>query len=251
MKGSRIKTLIYTLAAMLIMWGGWAIAYASVKNDYILPSFSSAVSAMGGLFISSFFWKAFAFSLLRTVIAFLISFALALALAVLSKLIPAVRGILKPIVAALRVLPAVAVILLLLVWTSPAAAPVAVAAMVCFPMLYSAFLSAFDGVEGGLIEMCKAYRVSVKDRVFKAYIPLSLPYMLDECGAQLSLALKITVSAEVLAKTYISLGGMISEAKMYVEVSTLMALTLVTVAAGALIELAFFGIKRLAVRWRV
>jgi len=245
------KSIIYTLIAIVVMWGGWSIAYAAVQNDYILPSFSSAIGAMGGLFTSAFFWRAFLFSLIRTLSAFIISFVLALALSIFSKLVPAVRGILKPIVAAVRVMPAVAVILLVLEWTSPSVAPVVVAALVCLPMLYSAFLSAFDGVDSGLMQMCKAYKISIKDRIFKAYIPLALPYILDECGANLSLALKITVSAEVLAKTYISLGGMISEAKMYVEVSTLMALTIVTIIVGALIELAFFGIKKLVVRWRV
>lgn len=250
MKRNYIKNIIYTLIAIAAMWAGWLIAYRVIKNDYILPSFTSAVESAGELLSTAQFWTAFFGTLGRTAAAFCISFAAGLLLAVLSVLFKAARGIIRPIMSAVRILPTLAVILLLLLWTSPAAAPIIVVVLVCLPMAYNSFLSAFDAVSGEYLDMCRAYKIGLKDKIFKAYIPLSMPYMLDEGGAQLSLALKIMVSAEVLSKTYKSLGGMMSEAKMYVEISTLMALTLIVVIVGALLELAFQLIKTLAVRWR-
>ena len=52
----------------------------------------------------------------------------------------------------------------------------------------------------------------------------------------LSFSLKLTVSAEVLANTYQSIGGMMQEAKIYVEVPALFALTALVVIAGFLLE---------------
>lgn len=250
MKKAYIKNLIYTLSAIVIMWTGWEIAYLAVKNEYVLPSFSSAMKEAGKLLISSSFWIAFSGTLLRTAEAFLISLALALVLAVLSEINGAARGILRPLVSAARVIPTMAVILILLIWTTPSAAPVIVTVLVAFPMLYATLLTAFDGVNNEYLDMCRAYKIGIKDRIFKMYIPLSLPYTLGEGGAQLSFALKVTISAEVLSKTYKSLGGMMSEAKMYVEMSELMALTVIAVVMGCVIELIFLAIKKLAVRWR-
>jgi len=250
MKNAHVKNVIYTLAAIIIMWAGWGIAYVAVKNEYVLPSFSSAMASFGKLLVSAAFWSAFSATLLRTAAAFFISLIFALPLSVLSLLSGAVRGILRPIVSAIRVVPTMAVILILLVWTSPAVAPIIVVVMVSFPMLYSLFLSAFGGVKEEYAELCRAYKISAKDRIFKIYLPLSLPQALDEGGVQLSFALKVMTSAEVLAKTYKSLGGMMSEAKMYVEVSELMALTVAVIIVGLAIELAFMGIKKLAIRWK-
>lgn len=249
MKRAWLKNLIYTAAAVAVMWIGWAAAYKAVGNEYILPSFSSAAKSAGELLLSSSFWTAFASTLLRTAEAFFMSFIAALVLSVLSALNDAVRRILRPVMSAIRVAPTVAIILLILIWTTPAAAPVAVVVTVLFPMIYSSLLAAFDGVSKEYIELCRAYKIGVKDRILKVYVPQSLPYILSEAGGQFSFALKIAVSAEVISNTYKSLGGMMSEAKMYVEISELMALTIIVVAAGLMIELVFLGIKKLAVRW--
>ncbi len=91
-------------------------------------------------------------------------------------------------------------------------------------------------VDGKLVEMSKIYRVPVRKQIFGLYLPSAAPYVLREAAAALSFSLKLTVSAEVLANTYQSLGGMMQEAKIYVEVPALFALTALVVIAGFLLE---------------
>ena len=64
------------------------------------------------------------------------------------------------------------------------------------------------------------------------------------------MGLKIIVSGEVLANTFQSLGGMMQEAKMFVQMPRLMALTLVTVLVGFLLEGVCLLLYKAAVRWR-
>jgi ABC-type nitrate/sulfonate/bicarbonate transport system permease component len=73
-------------------------------------------------------------------------------------------------------------------------------------------------------------------RVYAIYFPLSAPYILKEGGAALSFAVKLIVSAEVLAYTPFSLGGMMQDAKIY-ELPQLFALVAVAFVAGLILEM--------------
>ena len=64
----------------------------------------------------------------------------------------------------------------------------------------------------------------------------------------MSFSLKLVVSAEVIARTAKSLGGLMDEARAYQEIPTLFALVLVTFAAAILMEglvgLVVLGVER-------
>ena len=70
------------------------------------------------------------------------------------------------------------------------------------------------------------------------YLPLSAPYVLKEAGGALSFSVKLVVSAEVLANTWQSLGGMMQETKVYNEIPQLFALVAVSFLAGLVLEFA-------------
>ena len=59
------------------------------------------------------------------------------------------------------------------------------------------------------------------------------------------LILPLTVSAEILAYTYESLGGLIQSANVYIDMAGLFALTLVSVVIAFALELALKLIARL------
>ena len=73
--------------------------------------------------------------------------------------------------------------------------------------------------------------------------------MLAQAGANLSLSLKVVISAEVLSSTFRSLGGMISEANMFLRTSQMFALTVTVLAAGGLIEWLFSHLKLITAKW--
>ncbi len=244
------KNLLFSALAVLFLWLVWIIAYAAVGNDYILPSVSDAFGAMGRLFTDAAFWRAFGNTLLRTLWAFLFSLVLGVGLALLAGIHPFVRAFFAPIVSVLRTVPTMAIILMLLIWTNPRVAPVVVSLLVLFPSFYAASLAALDEVDAEYGGLARAFGVGMGRKIVKMYLPLGAPQVLGQAGAIFSMGLKITISGEVLSSTYHSLGGLMQEAKMFVEVPTLMALTLVSVLLGFLLE----GICALAVRgilrWR-
>lgn len=231
------------------MWLVWIIAYYCVGNDYIVPSFSDTAVSLWYLLGSGEFWTAFALTFLRTLEAFAISFLLASALTALSAFSKTAKVMIKPVMSFLRTVPTLAIILLLLIWTNAKVAPVIVTVLVLFPMIYSQMLSAVEGIDGGLIQMAELYKIPKKERLFKIYLPLVSPAVFSQTGANVSLGLKVMISAEVLASTFRSLGGMMQSARGFLEIPRLAALTLVAVLLGLALDIAFSQLKRINYKW--
>lgn len=250
MKKQTLKNLAFSLAALVLLWLLWIVAALIVQNGYVLPSFVDAFKSMGRLLADAAFWRAFGNTLLRTVVAFLVSALLGAALAVLASLKGGIRAFFAPVISVLRTVPTMAIILLLLIWTTPRIAPVVVTLLVLMPAFYAATLASLDDVKARFGELPKAFKVPLSRTVFKMYLPLAAPSILGQSGSILSMGLKITVSGEVLANTFQSLGGLMQEAKMFVDMPRLMALTLLCIVLGFLLEGLAFLICKLIVRWR-
>ena len=86
-------------------------------------------------------------------------------------------------------------------------------------------------------------------RIFGLYIPCAAPYLLRESAAALSFSLKLAVSAEVLSNTFQSLGGLLQEARIYLEMPRMFALTLIVLITGLALEGAGTAFARAAARW--
>ena len=235
-----------SIALMIIVW---IIAYYAVKNDYVVPSFTDTVISLWRCVKSSAFWVAFFNTFGRTILAFIISFLLAGCLAALSVACKAFSAFLNSIMVIFRTLPTLAVILILLIWTSPKTAPVIVTVLVLFPMIYAQITAAFGGIDGGLKEMAQVYQLSNKVKLFKIYLPSVAPNVLSQTGANISLGIKIMISAEVLANTYRSLGGLMQNARLYLEMPRLAALTVAAVVLGLIVEVSFSQFERLTYKW--
>ncbi|MBQ8284135.1 MAG: ABC transporter permease subunit [Clostridia bacterium] len=238
-----------TLVALALLAVCWIGAHWFVGNELLVPDFFDCLKSIGELLTDGAFYKAFLKTLLRVLTAFFCSVAPAGIFAVIAYLSPTFRGILSPIVSALRSLPALAVLLIVLVWTGAGIAPIVIAFLSLFPMLYTGFLSALFSVNSDLVEMSRVYNVPTKRRIFSLYLPNAAPYALRESGAALAFSLKLVVSAEVLASTYQSVGGMMQEARLYLEMPTLFALVALTFFVGIVLEsliscLAYFVERR-------
>ncbi|MCD8295398.1 MAG: ABC transporter permease subunit [Clostridia bacterium] len=242
--------VLMSVLAIAAMWLVWVIVYRIVGNDYIVPSFAESMKSFGLLFVSSTFWTAFGMTFLRMILSFLISFVLAALLCMLAAAVKAAEAFLKPVMIFFRTLPTLAIILVVLVWTNATIAPVIVTVLVLFPAMYAQMMASVGDVDKGLIQMADVYHISRSARISKIYLPLVAPNILSQCGANISLGLKVTVSAEVMANTLRSIGGMMQSARMYVDMPKLAALTLVTVVVGIIIEFAFSFTKRIWCKWR-
>lgn len=244
MKKSLIKHSLLMLGGVALLIAVWVTAYFCVGNDVLVPSFLATVKQTGLLFVSPEFWSGFAGTLLRVVYAFIGSFVLAVALAIIAYLCPTFRSVFAPVVAVFRTLPVLAVLLIIFVWAGGNVAPVIVAFLSLFPILYTAMLSALCGVDGDLLEMSRAYKVPVKTQIVKLYLPSVAPKLIQDGGASLAFGVKLVVSAEVLVRTKDSLGAMMQDAKIYERLPKLFALVIVVCVVGFLLESVFVALSK-------
>jgi len=241
---------IYSLASLVIMLIVWVIFAVSVKNEYLVPSFTETVKAFFACFSSALFYRSILATLIRVLLAFLVSFLLAFICSSLSFIFKPFSSFIKPIISVIRTLPTMAVLLLVLVWFSPKNAPVFLCFLVLFPMIYLQFTAGFNSIDKGLIDASKVFKMTRKEKLTKMYIPLIFPYVFSHIGGNLSFAIKLTVSAEVMAYTQISLGGLINTANVYLQTAEVLALTIFAIILGLIIEGVFSIISNKIFKWR-
>ena len=236
---------LITLAAIVLLW---AFAALAVDSEYVLPNIGKTLLALTELFKSAEFYTAYFNTLLRSVIAFAVSFLFAFIAAFFAYKSEKARRALKPLIIIIRALPTIAVVLLLVLWTNSKIAPVIVTFLVVFPTLYNNLYAALSKIDTELNEMCKVFGVSNKKRLKKVVFPQVAPEFITSAGAGLTLNLKLMVAAEVLSQTARSMGYLLNTSKIYFEISTMIALVLITVVTGLIIEWVFGILAKKAVK---
>ena len=242
--------ILLSLLCIAVMWVWWIIAYRVVDNDYVVASFTDTMKEVGEFLVSSVFWKKFSHTMIRTLIGWCASFVCGVLLASLAALSRGFRRFLAPFVSVLRIIPTMAITVMLMVWSSPRVAPAIVCFLMQFPIVYSQVLGAYESVDPQLLEMAKVYGVSRTDILTKIILPGVLPSVLSQIGPNLALSLKVTVSAEVLSGTYTSLGYMMQESAMNLRVAEMFALTLIAILAGGVIEFGLGFLTKITDRWK-
>lgn len=232
-----------TVAVILLLW---TVAAFAINSEYILPDVWQTLLAAVSLFKDKFFYASLGGTLLRACLSFLVSFFAAFAFAFFSYKSETFKRSIAPFIKIIRALPTVAVVLILLLWTNSKVAPVIVTLLVVLPTLYTDLGNAFDGIDKEVVEMCNAFDVPKKQILLKVEIPQVLPSALNSAGAGLSLNLKLMVAAEVIAQTAKSLGYILNVSKIYFEIPTMLAIVVVTVVIGTVIESVFGALSKKA-----
>ncbi|MBE5743848.1 MAG: ABC transporter permease subunit [Clostridiales bacterium] len=230
------KNSLYFISGIVFLIAVWVCFYLIIGNDYIVPSPIKALENTFILLTEGYFYQALFSTLLRVVIAFLISLILAIFTAILSYKFNAFSTVLSVVNGALRSLPILAVLLIILVSVSRTTAPIIVCFLTLYPMFYTAIFSSLKGVDKGVTDMVKVYKIPVKKQVFKVYLPTILPKVILDFSTAFSFAIKLTVSAEILANVYGSLGGVFEQASLYSDAVMLFALTIAVTILGIIVE---------------
>lgn len=242
-----VSVTLITFAVILVFWTAAAI---KVNNRFVLPSIPQTFDALGKLFSDALFYKSVLGTLLRALIAFAVSFTIAFLLALTVNKFPRAGYAVHPIIAITRTLPTIAVVLLILFWADSQVAPVIVTMTVVLPTVYTNCTQAFTQVDGDTVKALKLFNVSKKDILFKVRLPQMTPALLLATGAGLSLNLKLMVAAEVLASTAKSMGNLLNYYNYNLMTAYMIAVVLVTVALGIIIETTFALISKKVGKWQ-
>lgn len=246
----RLKNLIFPLAAFALILAVWAIAATVADLPLVLPTPGATFASLLGLLGNAGYWQAVGLSLFRALRSFLYAVALGAVLSVVAASSGIAEKLLDPIVSVLRSVPTMSVILIAILWLGSKIAPVLIAFLITFPLLYQGFLDALKSVDRGILEMADVYRVGKKDKIFRIYLPAVSEGALSVIKSTVSLSLKIIIASEVMAQTRQSIGLYMQRAMVTFETAELIAWTVVAVAFSYLLELTVGLIKKAVVRWK-
>lgn len=238
------------IATLLLIIVVYAIVSKAVGIDMLVPSVPSIVKEFFSLFAKASFYESVGWTLLRAFIAYVSAFLLAALLSGVTYSFKPLQSALAPIVLIVRIMPTMSLILLALIWFDSFEATVLVAFSVIFPMLYTSFADALEGVDKDLIEMARVYGVSKRKQIFSLYLPQIAPNVFTAIKSSVGLNLKLVIAAEVLAQTAKSIGIEMQFAKLYVDTAQLLAWTAVAILLGTVFEKVVVLIEKKAVKWK-
>lgn len=246
----RFGNIIYPMISLAIVFLLWFVISKIVDIELIIPSIKTTFVELGKLFSEKNFYLAILNTTWRSLFTFVLSLFCGIFCSILSATFPIFEKIFTPIMRFLRAVPTISIILLVVVWLDNKFAPIIVAFLIVFPIVYSNMFDAIIGINPNYITLCKTYKVSKKDVIKSLYIPLVLPNFFDTARTTISLTIKIIISAEVLAQTKQSMGIMMQISKASLETPTLLAWTLIAIILSYFLEIIVTLIKKSVIRWQ-
>ncbi len=225
-----------------------ALAAAMPHGGLLLASPLSALRRLLELLPTIAFWQAVGNSSARIFGGFLLSCALAVALAALAAPAAPVAGrawlaeLLAPLVSAIKAVPVASFIILALVWLDARSLSLFISALVTFPPVYLNVLEGLRQTDGKLLELARVYRVPFRRRLWGLYLPQVLPYFRSAASLALGLCWKAGAAAEVIGLPALTVGERLYTSKIYFQTPDLFAWTAVIVALSAAFERLFLVI---------
>lgn len=248
-KLNKLFSLILPLLTIAFLLVVWLIVAKTYDNEYIVPTIESTIKEMAKLFGEKKFYIALGQTMLRSVIAFLLSFFISAILAYCSVKSLKAEKLILPLISITRTLPTLAIAWLLLFWTNSQIAPVVITMLVVLPTSYTHIKGALESVNKNTIDAGKVDGAGLINLFFNIELPQIAPDLFNVTGSGLALNLKLMVAAEVLSATLKSLGNMINLATPF-EVARVLAITVVVLVLGLVIEFLFNKLSKLASSWR-
>lgn len=227
---------VFAALLALLVWEG---AARLVHNKLLLVGPWTVVCRLFVLMQSPAFWEAAGFTFGRITFGFVLAFCLAAVLSVLSYRFALVQTLLRPYMLAVQTIPVASFIVIALLWLSSRRLSVFIAFLMVLPVLYANCLQGLQSADRKLLELARVYRMPLYRKVRCIYLPAMEPYVLAACRTALGMCWKAGVAAEVIGVTGHSVGGMLYDAKVYLEIADLFAWTLVIVLVSGCFEQVF------------
>lgn len=214
----------------------WEIAAIKINNSIYLPRIREVVVSMGEILSGANFVQDVVSSLYRTLISFVVALILAIILGVLSKQRPYFKNLLAPLNAIGKTIPTMVLVLLALIWFDKDKAPYVVGFAIVFPILYEGIINSLNSIDIKLMDMCKIYGVKTKEKINKIYIPVIFFYIVNILLSTFSLAFKVVVAGEVHGQPKYGIGSSIQLAKMNFDTTAIFAWIILIALMSVLLE---------------
>lgn len=231
----------------LIIWEGVALY---IDNSLLFPRVSEIFLSLKNLVASGDFTLILWNTLSRFFISIVFSLILAIIFSVASYRYEVIGFLLFPFIIFLRAVPTIAIIIVVLIWSSVERVPIVVGMLILFPILYESILGGIKNVDKNLLKMSKVFKVSTKRVVRDIYIPSIYYSISSNIPSYMGLTFKVIIAGEVLSQESLSIGGEIFINKIYLESSNIFAWIIVVIVLNYFLEKGLKTINNRVCRWK-
>lgn len=186
----------------------------------------------------------------RVAAGYAIGASLAVALGSLVGLSATARSLLDPSFQALRAIPSLAWVPLLLLWLGIGEAPkLAMIAIGAFFPVYMGVVAGIQGVDRKLVEVARLMRLDAVALVRRVLLPAALPSVMTGLRNGLSLAWMFMVAGELIAASS-GLGYLLTDGRETSRADLVLAAIVLLAVLGKLSDTAMARLERRLLRWR-
>lgn len=233
---SKTKKLITVFLIAAFWIAVWWVASAAIGKEIILPAPKAVLEALIEMGSAAEFWKTVAASFGRIIAGYALGVAAGVVLAGVAAAVPLLGRLLSPAVSVLKAAPVASFAILAMMWFNSDILPLILSAVMVMPMLYSATYHAIGGIDKKLLEMGKVFGLKKREIFLSIKVRSLLPHIISAAASSLGFAWKAGIAAEVICRPELALGSRLYDAKQYLEMPEVFAVTAVTVVLSILLE---------------
>lgn len=187
----RLRILAGQLVLLALILGGWAWASGRVLDRLFLSDPVSVTKAFWAILLKGTLWYHLRFTLIETLLGYLIGAGLGLAGALAVSMIPAGEPVLRPFVILAYATPKIALAPLMIIWFGIGILPkVILAATFVFFVVFLSTLAGIATVPPQLVSVARVMGAAPSAVFRKVVLPSALPFILT--------ALRLTIPAALI-----------------------------------------------------
>ncbi|WP_152605756.1 ABC transporter permease, partial [Cellulomonas carbonis] len=224
--------------------GVWQVASLVVGHALLLASPVDVVARLGVLATTGEFWLTVAHTLARVAVGFGLGVVVGTAGAAVASTSRVVDALTAPLMSAIRSVPVVGIVVLLLLWADSARLAAVVSFLMVLPIVWTSVREGVRQRDRALLEVAEVFRVPLVRRLAAVDLPAVLPHLAAACSIGIGLAWKSGVAAEVIGMPDGSVGEQMQQARVLLSSADLLAWTVVVVVAARVSELAVRALLR-------
>ncbi len=224
------------MSGIIIIIAAWHFLSVFIADAFILPSPADVFVILRKLIASGSAFNEFKITFIRSIAGLAIALAAGIAAGVLLGLNKIVYDVFHTIIIFIQSTPAIAWILLAIIWFSTEMVPVYVVAIAVVPIIT---LNCAEGIlqtDRKILEMASLYKVKKMKVLRYIYLPAITGYLISAVKISLGLTFRVAVMAEVLVHPGSGVGEKMNWARINIETGEVLAWTIIIVAATMIFD---------------
>lgn len=229
MKKGKISSLLILFFYLLL----WALLAGLGRSSPFFPGPHQVVAQLGRMALDSAFYGRLFLSWARVLIGFSVGFFGGGLLAYGLKRRPGLACLIRPLIEGMKAVPIAVFTLFFLFFFSPGGLAFLIPLLVSLPLSYQNMETGLQSIDPKMEEMATVFQLPKKDYHRAIILPALAPYLALSLSVGLGMAWRASIAAEIIALVAQGIGAALLEAKLYLDMASLFAWTLVILLASA------------------